>query len=222
MPKTAASGCPDSRSRLWAVMHYGVGRLWVLEEQLGLERVLQRAGREDVLALPTSSGAFRRASSWPLQALTGARMGAAGQRQLVGVGVVQVRVDLGRGLGDEGPGNAEMKLLREADELATPVVRALLDWTRAHGDQPWLSPGHEQPPPEGEAWLEDESGSRLRSYPFRRDHRVVLLEQEHAARIGDLQQLSNDTLEGTAEPSVAALLLADARHAIWPEWDLDP
>lgn len=69
-------------------------------------------------------------------------------------------------LGDEGSGNAEMALLREADEVAASVVRSLLDWARTDGAQMWLSPSHERPSPEGDAWLETDAGSRVWSYPF--------------------------------------------------------
>ena len=128
------------------MLHYRFdGELWVRREQLGTEWTVDREGKRVTLALPTADGPFRKASSWPRQGLPPSLMGEEGPQQLVGVTLVQVTVDLGRGLGDEGSGNAEMALFREADEIAPSAVRSLLDWARTEDGQYWLPAGHERP-----------------------------------------------------------------------------
>ncbi|MBA3431656.1 MAG: hypothetical protein H0U16_09290 [Actinobacteria bacterium] len=46
------------------------------------------------------------------------------------IDIVQVRVEMQRGLGDEGAGNAERALIDQATPAAASVVRAMLDWAR--------------------------------------------------------------------------------------------
>jgi hypothetical protein len=207
---------------LRAVLHYRVdGELWVKDEQLGSEWSFERESGCVTLALPTPDASSRKASSWPRRDLPASRMGEEGSEQLVCVSVVQVTVDLGRGLGDEGSGNAEMVLFREADEIATSAVRALLDWARTEDGQHWLPAGHERPELEWDAWLETADELRVYVYPFRHPRGIVLHSAGATSRMGDFERMDPAVLAGEIRAPGAESLLADAGRAVWPTLDPD-
>jgi hypothetical protein len=131
------------------------------------------------------------------------------------IGLVQMQVDLGRGLGDEGAGNAEYVLLREALPTATTVLRRVLDWARTRDRQVWLLPPHLQPSLVGPAYLINEAGDRTHGYPMRQRGAIVLLDPDDSPS-GELAQALD-----AEDVSEAESLLAEARWAVWPTRDRD-
>jgi hypothetical protein len=132
-----------------------------------------------------------------------------------------VTVDLGRGLGDERSGNAEMALFREADEIAPSAVRSLLDWARTEDGQYWLPAGHERPVLDWDAWLETSEGVRVYTYPCRRPRGIVLHPIESTLEMGDLDRMDAAVLIGEVGAAGGESLLADAGRAVWPTRDPD-
>jgi hypothetical protein len=121
---------------------------------------------------------------------------------------------MGRGLGDEGSGNAERVLIEEAQPIARSVVRGLLDWARVFDRQPWLIPPHMRPPVVGPAYVVNEAGEMTRGYQA--TGRAIVVHDPKNLPSGDLR----DGLSGEQIPE-AKSLLAEARWAVWPTVDPD-
>lgn len=130
------------------------------------------------------------------------------------VDLIRVQVDMRRGLGDEGSGNAERALIEEARPIGTSAVRRLLDWARTFDRQPWLIPPHMRPPVVGPAYLVNEAGEMTHGY--RDTGSVIVVHDPKDLPTGDLRA----GLSGEKIPE-AKSLLAEARWAVWPTVDPD-
>jgi hypothetical protein len=199
--------------KLTAILHIGAGDLHVRRDLLGSILETEHAGKKVRVELPGSNGRFRVHPS-PLQAVRGSRGRQGDPAALSIVQLVQVQVNLGRGLGKEGSGNAEYVLLEEAAPIAQAVVRPLLEWARTRDRQPWLPPSHIRPPIIGPAWLTTTKGEMTHGYPLERKD-VVMLEESKLPS-GAITQASTEE-----EIPPAESLLAEARWAVWPHQDPD-
>jgi hypothetical protein len=201
---------------LTAVMHVEVDELFVRREQLGSILETEHEGKTVRVELPQRDE--RRPFRLHLLPSELAISGSTGPKEdpqlLHAVRLVQVHVELGRGLGGEGSGNAEYVLLREAEPAAQRIVRTLLDWARTHGRQAWLLPPHMLPPVVGPAWLVNRQGDRTHPYPLQ--SKPIVMFRENELPEGDVRKAL-----GGEEAPLAESLLAEARWAVWPGQDPD-
>ncbi len=207
---------PYDGSDVTADLTYVVDELFVREDELGQTLpTVSKDGMAVTIEFPNAEGRFR-PDSPPDSALAGSRYES--EPPLISVRYIRARVETGRKPGREGPGKAEGVVLRGADDAASPVVRALLDWARATQQQVWLSPPHQRPRILPRPVLYDEGGNR---YQWPSELRGgVILEKGYLARMGSVFEIPFDTLE-TGTVAVAESLLADAQWAVWPRFDPD-
>lgn len=200
---------------LTVILHYEVGELNVRADYLGTALRTERKGATVEVEFPPANGPFQRDLLDSHESLIAGWRGTGGGTETVYViRFVQARVALGRGLGDEGAGNAEYVLIREAESIASSVVRDLLDFARVRDRQPWLLPPHMSPPIVGPARLINAAGETTRGYPLQRGVIVMLPPEKQPS--GDMRA----ALSGDAIPE-AESLLAEARWAVWPGNDVD-
>jgi hypothetical protein len=121
---------------------------------------------------------------------------------------------MGRALGDEGAGNAEYALIREARPAAAAAVRTLLDWARTRDSQPWLPPPHIAPRVVGPAHLVNAEGQMTHGY--RTEQGVIVVFAPEDLPTGDVTRALEE--DDVPEPES---LLAEAQWAVWPTHDPD-
>lgn len=200
---------------LTAVLHFDVEELHVAGYLLGSALETTGQGKAVRIEFPSSEGRFRLNVLPDLRPIHGWHGERGDPSEVHMVRQVQVQVDLARGLGDEGPGNAEYVLLREAQPIATDALRTVLDWARTRDKQVWLLPPHVQPALAGPAVLINEAGERTHGYPLRQRGGLVMLDPEDEPT-GDLARAF-----GGATIPQAESLLAEAAWAVWPTQDPD-
>jgi hypothetical protein len=197
---------------LTAIFQFDVGELNVRRDQLGTVLERQEGGRSVQVEFPDADGNFR-APLMPARwahTIKGRRGDDGKPDQIWVVGEVQVRVDLGVGLGDEGAGNAEAMLVRDARPTARAVMRRILDWARTQDRQVWLLPPHMPPPEAAEPRLINAAGEVTHRGYGAEGGVVVLLGRDYVVS-GDMRAAIAS--EGFPE---AESLLAEAQWALWP------
>lgn len=197
---------------LTAIFQFDVGELNVRRDQLGTVLQTHKDGHSVQVEFPDADGNFRvplLPTRWA-QTIKGRRGGDGKPDQIWVVGEVQVRVDLGRGLGDEGAGNAEAVLVRDARPTARAVMRRILDWGRTQDRQVWLLPPHLPPPEAAEPRLTNAAGEVTDRGYGAEGGAIVLLGREYVMS-GDMRAAIDS--EGFSEPES---LLAEAQWALWP------
>lgn len=197
---------------LTTIFQFDVGELNVRRDQLGTVLETQEDGRSVQVEFPDADGTFRvplMPTRWA-HAIKGRRGGNGKPDQIWVVGEVQVRVDLGRGLGDEGAGNAEAVLVRDARPIARTVMRRIFDWARTQDRQVWLLPPHMPPPEAAEPRLINAAGDVTDRGYGAEGGVLVLLEPDYVMS-GDMRAAIAS--EGFPE---AESLLAEAQWALWP------
>jgi hypothetical protein len=201
---------------LAVILHYDVGDLHVRRDLLGTTVEAERGGLRVRVEFPREDDSFEGRVPAPAAQLIRGWYGEKDDPDAVYVvELIRVRTAMGRGLGDEGSGNAERVLIEEAQPIARSVVRGLLDWARIFDRQPWLIPPHMRPPVVGPAYLVNEAGEMTHGYQATR--RAIVVHDPNDLPSGDLR----DGLSGEQIPE-AASLLAEARWAVWPTVDPTP
>jgi hypothetical protein len=200
--------------KLTAVLHYDVGELNVRRDLLATGLQATHEGVKVEVRFPSASGAFENQPVALPRAVTGSHGTAGDVGQVAHVRVLQVRVELNRELGDEGSGNAELVLIRDAEPVGNWAVRKLLDWARTYDRQPWLAPPHVRPALCGPAVLMNDAGEVSNPYPVRGG--VLVLQTPEESPDGDLRNAL--TAKPPPEPES---LLAEAQWAVWPTNDPD-
>lgn len=198
---------------LTAIYHFDVGELNVRRDQLGTVMETQEDGRAVQIEFPDPDGSFRVSlipARWA-HTIKGRRGGDGRPDQIWVVGEVQVRVDLRRGLGDEGAGNAESVLVREARPTARAVVRRIFDWARTHDRQVWLLPPH-MPPPEAAEPLLINTAGEVTDRGYGAEGGVIVVLGRDYVMSGDMRAAI-----ASKEFPEADSLLAEAQWALWPE-----
>jgi hypothetical protein len=228
----------DEGSPVTATLHYDVENLFVRRDQLGSVLRGNRDGLPVEIEVPSAEGRAGRFAKHPpaltaalngdpfgTEALSGHHWGDDHiENPPIGVRVLQVRVDLGRGLADAGPSDPDLRLLRDADDTCSKVVRALLDWARVEEGQVELSPAHVRPQlvtGRGVAWLEDRTGRRQDCWAIR-SQVAVGLHPGAVERMGNIAAVPEALLSGLASLPVGEALLVEAQRAVWPSYDADP
>jgi hypothetical protein len=199
---------------LTVVLYFGMGELYVARSRLATSIETEHEGLPVRVTFPDEQGYFQDPQPPPSPLGLMWIGGRDNPHALVVVHRVQVCVDMGRGLGDEGPGNAELALIRTAEPVAGAVIRGIIDWARVNDRQVWLSPPHTRPRPRGAAWLVNQSGEASRGYNTEGGVIVALGKDE----------LPSGEIGGWLKPDevpTAESLLAEARWAVWPKYDAD-
>lgn len=200
---------------LAVILHYDVGGLHVRQDLLGTKLEAEHGGLRVCVEFPRVDDRFEGEVPSPEAVpIRGWHGESEDPRAVYIVDLIRVRVDMRRGLGDEGSGNAERALIEEAQPIARSVVRGLLDWARTFDRQPWLIPPHMRPPVVGPAYLVNEAGEMTHGYQA--TGRTIVVHDPNDLPGGDLR----DGLSGEQIPE-AASLLAEARWAVWPTVDPD-
>ena len=197
---------------LTAIFQFDVGELNVRRDQLGTVLETREDGRSARVEFPAADGTFH-VPLTPMRwgrTIKGRRAGDGKPDQIWIVGEVQVRVDLGRGLGDEGAGNAESVRVRDARPTARAVMRRIFDWARTLDRQVWLLPPHMPPPEAAEPRLINAAGEVTDRGYGAEGGVLVLLEREYVMS-GDMRA----AIASEAFPE-AESLLAEAQWALWP------
>ncbi len=199
---------------LTAVFYYDVGELYVRRDQLGDTISTQRDGHDVRVTFPryrafgSNDPRFDSPRAPRDRATTGSHGDEDDPSSKHVVAIVQVSVDLNRGLDGDDAGD----LLRGAEPIAAATVRGMLDWVRIHGHQPWLPPPHIRPTQAGAANLVNAAGEESRGHAMIAS--VIVLHDELPA--GDMRHALTETSIPEADS-----LLAEARQAIWPKNDPD-
>jgi len=194
---------------LTVVFHFDVDELNVRQDLLGTVLETEQEDYAVRVEFPTDAGAFKRSWVNPAHARPKGTRGPNGPNPVSVLRVIQVQVDMGRGLGDEGSGNAESVLVREARPAARAVVRRLLDWARTQDRQVWLLPPHMPPDEVDAARLMNSAGEITHGYG-NEGGVIVMFSPEDSPR-GDVSQGVTNW-----EVPEAESLLAEAWWAIWP------
>jgi len=195
------------------IFYFDVGELHIARSKLSTTLEVERDGLSIFVNFPDADGQFQGPQP-ERRPLPLARIGEADDPYALFIAHrLQVRVELGHGLGSEGSGNAEYALIREAEPAASAVVRGVLDWARVRDGQVWLPLQHAKPRPFG-AWLTNQAGETTHSYGT--PHGVMVVLNKTELPTGDIA----GSLKANEVPE-AESLLAEARWAVWPKHDPD-